>query len=123
MEQVAPQLEVQRDSEESLAQRDEARHMEDGAGIQMLNLQPIEEKKPPHERMQGKTESTLIERSKDNHLIPLRIWRAADIFQSPPGLRLARKKALLLQDGHTGCAPKEGGGSHQSGLRRTSGTG
>lgn len=48
--QMAPQLPVELHAKIGLAQRYKTRYVDDQVGMEILNIQPIEEKQPPHEQ-------------------------------------------------------------------------
>jgi hypothetical protein len=55
------QLPVGLHAKVSLAYRDKTCYVEDRAGMEILDLRPIEEEQPPHERVQGQPKTTLVE--------------------------------------------------------------
>jgi hypothetical protein len=70
--------------QECLAQGDETLHMQDEVGMEVLNLQPVEEEQPPNEGMKRKPKTTLIERCEHDHLIVLGQRHVTHPLQSPP---------------------------------------
>jgi hypothetical protein len=83
-EEVSPQLPVGVDPQERLAQGDEARQVQDGVGMKVLNLQPVEEKQPPHEGVQREPKPALIEGREHDHLIIPGKRHVALLLQPPP---------------------------------------
>jgi hypothetical protein len=53
----APQRPVGFDPQEALTKRDKARNVKDGVGIQVVELNPISEKKATEKRMRGKRQT------------------------------------------------------------------
>lgn len=52
--------------------------------MQILNLQPVEEKQPPHKLVRGKPEAMLIEGDMHDHLSNLQHRCLAFLLQPPP---------------------------------------
>jgi hypothetical protein len=53
------------DPQEALTERDKARNVKDGIGIQVMELNPVSEKKTAEERMRGKRQTPQQESDKD----------------------------------------------------------
>jgi hypothetical protein len=66
--QMAPQLPVELHAKIGLAQRYKTRYVDDQVGMEILNIQPIEEKQPRTNRVQGEPEVALMEGGEHDHL-------------------------------------------------------
>jgi hypothetical protein len=89
----APQRPVGFNPQEALTERDKARNVKDGIGIQVMELNPISKKKTAEERMRGKRQTPQQEGDEDYP--ESRRWPGKDLRAG--GERLHRR---VLQEAH-----------------------
>jgi hypothetical protein len=85
VEQMAPQLPVELHAKIGLAQRYKTRYVDVQVGMEILNIQPIEEKQPPHKRGTGEPKVALMEGGEHDHLAIPQCRHVSFLLQLPLG--------------------------------------
>lgn len=94
MEKIVERIEMGLDAQIRLAEMNENADLEDGVGIEMEKLNPVEIKKAVKESMRGEAESPLKERLKHHDLAGLEGREFLTYHQPPSRSRLVQQHVI-----------------------------